>query len=226
MSICSLRVYAATDAEALYEAARESVAKVYPWLPWCHPDYTLAEAVEWVSSRAQLIDAGQEYHFAIAGSDGRFLGGCSLNQINRIHRYANLGYWVRTSETGRGVATEVVRQLAEFAFQNTDLVRLEIVCAVGNGRSQRVAERAGAYREGILRHRLVLHGEPVDAVMYSLVRQGMGDYIVDQINFQLSCWENLHTGTTRVLAEPLVAFMKVYLAQLETEIGTKQRQVV
>jgi HD superfamily phosphodiesterase len=55
---------------------------------------------------------------------------------------------------------------------------------------------------------------------------GVGDYIVDQINFQISCWENLHTETARGLAEPLVAFMKVYLAQLETEIGAKQRRIV
>jgi len=171
LGICSLRAYAATDAQALYEAARESVAEVSRWLPWCRPDYALAEAVEWASSRAQLADSGQEYHFAIVGPDARFLGGCGLNQINRVHRYANLGYWVRTSATGRGVATEAARQLAQFAFQNTDLVRLEIVCAVGNERSQRVAERAGAHREGVLRHRLVLRGDPVDAVMYSLVRQ-------------------------------------------------------
>jgi RimJ/RimL family protein N-acetyltransferase len=87
-----------------------------------------------------------------------------------MHRFANLGYWVRTSATRQGVATEAVRQVAEFAFGNTDLVRLEIVCAVGNDASQRVAERAGAAREGALRHRLLLHGQPVDAVMYSLVR--------------------------------------------------------
>jgi len=169
--ICRLRPYEATDAAALCEAARESAAEVYPWLSWCHADYTLAEAAEWAGSRAPLADAGQEYNFVIVGSDGRFLGGCGLNQVNRLHRYANLGYWVRTSATGRGVATEAVRELAQFAFRNTDLVRLEIVCAVGNGRSQRVAERAGAHREGVLRHRLILHGEPVDAVMFSLVRQ-------------------------------------------------------
>jgi RimJ/RimL family protein N-acetyltransferase len=63
-----------------------------------------------------------------------------------------------------------VRLIADFAFRETDLLRLEIVCALGNVASQRVAERAGAVREGVLRHRLLLHGEPVDAVMYSLVR--------------------------------------------------------
>ena len=171
MGVCSIRAYEPEDAEALWEAARESVAEVSRWLPWCHAQYSMAEAIEWIRSRAPLAAEGREYTFAILGTDGRFLGGCGLNQINRIHRFANLGYWVRTSATRHGVATEAVRQVAEFAFGNTDLVRLEIVCAVGNDPSQRVAERAGAVREGVLRHRLLLHGQPFDAVMYSLVRE-------------------------------------------------------
>jgi ribosomal-protein-serine acetyltransferase len=169
--ICLIRGYEPDDAEALWEAVRESVREVSRWLPWCHAQYSRAEAVEWARSRGPLAAQGLEYAFAIVGPEGRFLGGCGLNQINRIHGLANLGYWVRTSATGQGVATEAVRQVAEFAFASTDLVRLEIVCAVGNDASQRVAERAGALREGTLRHRLLLHGRPVDAVMYSLVRE-------------------------------------------------------
>lgn len=170
MGICSLRRYRPDDAQALWEAARESVGEVGRWLPWCHAEYSVAEALEWISLGAKLFFEGQEYRFAVVGADGRLLGGCGINQVNRVHRFGNLGYWVRTSATGRGVATEAVRQAARFAFRETDLVRLEIVCAVGNARSQRVAERAGAVREGVLRQRLLLHGEPVDAVMYSFVR--------------------------------------------------------
>jgi ribosomal-protein-serine acetyltransferase len=170
VAVCSVRAYSPEDAQALWEAARESVGEVHRWLPWCHPQYSMAEAEEWIRSRAPLAAEGREYMFAIVGIDGRFLGGCGLNQINRIHRFGNLGYWVRTSATRHGVATEAVRQVADFAFGNTDLVRLEIVCAVGNDASQRVAERAGAVREGVLRNRLLLHGASVDAVMYSLVR--------------------------------------------------------
>lgn len=168
----AIRPYVVEDAPALWAAARESQPAVFRWLEWCHPGYSLADAEWWCNSRAALTAAGQEYSFVICGPDGGFLGGCGLNQINRVHRMANLGYWVRTSATGRGVATEAVRQLRRFAFENTDLVRLEIVCAVGNQASQRVAEAAGALREGVLRSRLLLHGQPVDAVMHSLVRGG------------------------------------------------------
>jgi ribosomal-protein-serine acetyltransferase len=171
MGICSLRGYEPDDAETLAQAARESVTEVSRWLPWCHEQYSVAEAEEWIRSRAPLMATGQEYHFAIVGRAGEFLGGCGVNQINRLHLFGNLGYWLRTSATGRGVATEAVRQLKEFAFGTTDLVRLEILCAVGNERSERVALRAGAAREGVLRQRLLLRGRAVDATLYSLVRE-------------------------------------------------------
>jgi ribosomal-protein-serine acetyltransferase len=98
-----------------------------------------AEAVEWATSRARFAAGGGELTFASADSNGRFLDGCGVNQINRTHRFGNLGYWVRTSAAGRGVASEAARQMADFAFRHTDLVRLKIVCAVENRRSQRVA---------------------------------------------------------------------------------------
>lgn len=170
MSPVRIRPYRADDAPRLYEAARESVGDVFPWLAWCHPQYRLEEAAAWAASREDLARQSLEYHFVIAGEGDRFLGGCGINQINRVHRFGNLGYWVRSSATGRGVAVSAVALAADFAFRNTDLLRLEIVCAVGNRRSQRVAERAGAQREGVLRDRLLLHGAPHDAVMYSLVR--------------------------------------------------------
>ena len=167
--ICRIRPYRADDAQALYEAARESIPDVFPWLAWCHPDYSMAEAVDWTRSKAGPGSDG-ELVFAVVDPNDELLGGCGVNQINRIHRFGNLGYWVRSSATGRGVARAAARLTAELVFETTDLVRLEIVCAVGNRRSQRVAEAVGAVREGVLQKRLLLHGEPVDAVMYSLVR--------------------------------------------------------
>jgi ribosomal-protein-serine acetyltransferase len=74
-------------------------------------------------------------------SDGRVLGTCGINQINKIHQFANLGYWTRSSEAGKGVAVAAVRELERWVFSETDLERLEIVVACGNRRSERVAEK-------------------------------------------------------------------------------------
>ncbi len=166
----AIRCYAPRDAPALFEAARESIGEVYPWLEWCHPEYEIAESRAWIEHCRRAWAAEEEYQFAIVGSDDTYLGGCGLNRLETDHRVANLGYWVRTSATGRGVATEAARQVAVFAFESTELNRLEIITAVENIASQKVAERLGAEREAVVRSRLYLHGEPHDAIQYAIVR--------------------------------------------------------
>jgi RimJ/RimL family protein N-acetyltransferase len=170
----SIRPYAPDSAEELFSAARESVQEVHPWLPWCHANYAIGEARSWIESQVSAFAKGEEHEFAIFGPSGRYAGGCGINLIVQSQRRANLGYWVRSSEMGKGVAVAAVRLVATWAFQNTALERLEIVVAVGNTRSQRVAEKAGAVREGALRRRLFLHDTFHDAIMYSLVR---GDHV-------------------------------------------------
>lgn len=173
----TLRPYRAEDADSLYEAAVESRAELSPWMPWCHPDYRIEESRTFVEERPEKWEQGLAYDFAISDSaSGLYLGGCGLSDIQRSkydNGLANLGYWVRTSRTKKGVATAATRLLAGFAFDVLKLSRVEIVIAVENKASQRVAEKAGATREGVLRNRLSIHGEPVDAVMFSLIPQDM-----------------------------------------------------
>ena len=170
MSAYEIRLYQQRDAEDMHAAALESVAEVYPWMAWCHESYSLQDARQWIAVQEELAKQGMAYEFAIFDELARFLGGCGINQISKAHGFANLGYWVRTSAMGRGVAPAAARLVAEHAFRETDLIRLEIVCAVDNTRSQRVAEKIGAVREGVLRSRLLLPTGASDAVMYSLVR--------------------------------------------------------
>ena len=170
-----LRPYGDEDAGALYEAARESIAEVSPWLSWCHKDYSIEESRDFISSRVQAAQGDEWYSFAIFEKDsGRFLGGVGLNFINRVHQVGNLGYWVRTSAAGRGIATRAARLMAQFGFENVGLHRIEILTAVPNLASQRVAEKVGATREAVLRHRLLIGGASQDAVMFSLIPEDLG----------------------------------------------------
>lgn len=166
----SIRPYAVNDAAALFEAASESTAEVYPWLPWCHPGYQLEESECWIEQQVQAFARAEQFEFVIQSASGGFLGGCGINLIDPVNLWANLGYWVRSSATGQGIAPVAARLAAQWAFENTDLVRLEIITVVAHSRSQRVAEKAGAQREGILRRRLFLHGVHHDAVVFSLLR--------------------------------------------------------
>jgi ribosomal-protein-serine acetyltransferase len=158
------------DAGAILEAVLESVAEVGAWLAWCHPEYSLQDALGWVRGSRAARGRGEECAFVVTHArDGAVLGGCGLNQMDAPNRRANLGYWVRSTATGRGVATEAAGLAAEFGLGVLGLGRLEIVAAKGNRASQRVAEKLGAVREGVLRDRFWIGGQPVDGVLYSLV---------------------------------------------------------
>ena len=165
-----IRPYAVADAQAVWDAAIESGAELLPWMPWFHPGYHLRESRSWLEMQVAAFRMGTSYEFAIESDDGRYLGGCGINQSDPLNRRANLGYWVRTSEARRGVATAAAQLAIAWTFKHTDLVRIEIVAAVENVASQRVAERVGAQREGVLRSRLFVRGQFQDAVVYSIIK--------------------------------------------------------
>jgi len=166
----SIRLYQESDVTEMTAAARESIVDVSPWMPWCHPNYSESDAAAWIHATLDGHHAGTMYDFAIIDAAGRYAGGCGINHINRLEGVANLGYWVRSSSAGRGIAPAAVLQLIPWVFQNTPLHRLEIVAGVGNARSQRVAEKAGAHRDAVLKKRILINGRPSDAVLYSILR--------------------------------------------------------
>ena len=169
-----IRPYRLSDVDDHYEAVRESVAELSVWMWWCHSDYSIEECREWIESRAEAWEKGTGYDFAIVDSrDGFFLGGCGFANRSRTNRIAELGYWVRTSRTRQGAATVATLLLARFGFTELKLNRIEIVIATENKVSQRVAEKVGATREGILRNRLIVRDRTYDAVMFSLIPQDL-----------------------------------------------------
>jgi len=78
-----------------------------------------------------------------------FLGRVGLDRISASGT-ANVGYWVRTGQTGQGVATAAVLLIARFGFEDLGLQRLELLVAADNLASRRVAEKVGATFEGVL----------------------------------------------------------------------------
>lgn len=165
-----LRPYRNEYVKATYQAIKESITDLAPWLPFAHEDYSLKETRAWVKSRPAEWKKGASYEFAIFDAgDGTIIGGCGLNGISEVGKSANLGYWVRTGYTGKGIAPAATLLLAKWGFEVLNLNRIEILVAVDNTRSLRVAEKAGAKREGILRNRITVRDKAYDAVMHSFI---------------------------------------------------------
>lgn len=171
-----IRPLTPADRLSLFAAVRESIAMLGRWMPWCHPDYALNETDQWIALCQGNWHSGTDREFGIFdAASGDLLGGVGLNQINRVSHFGNLGYWVRSSRTGKGVASIAATLAARFGFGELDLARLEIVACLDNVASRRVAEKVGGQFEGIARSRLQLKGEARDAAVYSLLPADLVD---------------------------------------------------
>jgi RimJ/RimL family protein N-acetyltransferase len=163
------------DLPQLHEAVLESIPELQPWMSWAHPGYQEFEARTWLESLPEGWEQGGFYQFAITDArDGAFLGGSGLNNLLSAYRLANLGYWVRSSQRGKGIAGRAARLVARFGFEQINLVRAEIVVAEGNTASLRVAEKCGARREGLLRNRMTIGEQVLNAYMHSLIPADLG----------------------------------------------------
>jgi RimJ/RimL family protein N-acetyltransferase len=97
------------------------------------------------------------------------LGGGSLYDVELEQRRAAVGYWLAPEARGRGVATRAVRLIARWAFEDLEVARLELTCSPDNHASQRVAERCGFTRQGLLRSHTQFKGERRDTVVFRLL---------------------------------------------------------
>ena len=159
------------------EADVPAVTKVYadPEIQrWMEIPATFEEeyARQYLEGREESRRLGQTLEMAIA--DARtltMLGSVGLVAFDAVNRRGEIGYWVAPKGRGRGVASAAVRLLSTAAFEQLDLIRLDLIAAVGNVASQRVAENAGFTREGVMRSYLAnKQGGRDDAVMFGLVR--------------------------------------------------------
>jgi RimJ/RimL family protein N-acetyltransferase len=109
----------------------------------------------WLAGYENGRKEGTREAFAIVGEPGgEFLGIAVAPQIDRMARTAELGYVVAPAARGRGVASEALGLLTDWAFA-LGMERLELLISVENEASKRVAAGCGYVREGVLRSHYV-----------------------------------------------------------------------
>jgi RimJ/RimL family protein N-acetyltransferase len=170
-----IRPFRKSDGPLFVAAALESVPTVGVWMAWCHERFALKDADAWFGACDQNLKSGTAFDLGTFASDGKkLLGGVAINQINRRQNFGNIGYRVRQTCQHQGIATRAVQAIAEYGFGQLKLTRLEIVAPEGNAPSRRVAEKVGAIFECIARNRVMVHGKPQHASIYSLVPEQCG----------------------------------------------------
>jgi ribosomal-protein-serine acetyltransferase len=161
----------ALDPTDFLVAVQESGAALGRWMPWYHANYGASDVERWFDEADRMWQQRIAFPMAIIESaDQRVLGGVGLHDIQLYgKREAEMGYWVRRTACGRGVAATAMRAMAAFGVNELGLIRISMRIRLENRSSRRAAERAGARFEGVLRHGLLFADARFDAAVYSLL---------------------------------------------------------
>lgn len=102
---------------------------------------------------------------------GKFAGICGLNLQEDIYRNScEIGYWIAEPFWSKGIATEAVKWLIEYAFNTLNKARIFTGVFEYNKASMRVLEKCGFEKEGIFKNALTKDGKLYNEVRYALVR--------------------------------------------------------
>ena len=161
---CALRPWRAGDEASLLRHANDREIWLNLRDEFPHP-YTAADAKEWIgfaSSQPQLTS------FAIE-VESQAVGGIGLRLHDDVERVAaEIGYWLGRAFWNRGVMTAALRAMTRYGFEQFSLTRIYAVPFAANTASQRVLEKAGYQREGLLRRAAIKDGNVTDQVLFAI----------------------------------------------------------
>jgi RimJ/RimL family protein N-acetyltransferase len=159
------------DGPEFHAAKRESLGELRPWMAWAQEVGTVEEDEESLRrARVRFLERSDLMLLLLLKGTNTVVGSSGLHRMDWDVPRFEIGYWCRTRFAGQGYVTEAVRGIAGFAFDALGAKRVEIRCDQLNGRSRRVAERAGFRLEGELRNADVgTDGTARNVLVYSMV---------------------------------------------------------
>ena len=166
---CTVRTWRISDADAIVRHANNlEVAKQlrdrFPY-PYTHADATAFR--RHVTTVSPGSSPGRPMNLAIE-VDGEAAGGIGFVCGTDVERFsAEIGYWLGAHYWGRGVVTEALTLVTDYACESVNLLRLFALPFADNAASARVLEKAGYVREGTLRSSSVKFGTPRDQFIYA-----------------------------------------------------------
>ena len=159
-----LRDYKESDVSILCSLANNENVTRYMTTAFPYP-YTEEDAQWWVTSGCK------EGIVKVIEYNGEFVGSVGATPKTEEHsRTALIGYWVGEPYWGKGLACEALKELTNYIFSTTDIVRLEASIYSPNTPSMKVAEKAGYQEEAVLKSAVFKNGEFYNEHIYSKLK--------------------------------------------------------
>lgn len=132
--------------------------------------YTAFDVDQWLSGVTnQSVARDQRIHLAIRNFEGELVGEVGVQDVI-ISEQGEIGYWLAKPYWGQGIAPDAVRCFCRFAFERFQLQRIHARVFASNPRSARVLSKVGFRHEGTLRNGYFYDGQPVDDLLFGLLR--------------------------------------------------------
>jgi RimJ/RimL family protein N-acetyltransferase len=169
-----VRCWEPPDAPLLKEAIDSSLDHLRPWMVWARDEPQLLSAKTALLRRFRgEFDLGRNFVYGIFDRDEDVvLGGTGLHPRSGDDSY-EIGYWIRASHAGRGLATETSAALTRVAFELCGVSRVDIRVDPANAASLAIPRKLGFTEEATLRGRLPAHDDGVtrDVTLFALFRE-------------------------------------------------------
>lgn len=167
LTTCTVRSWEWRDRDSLVRHANNRKISINLRDRFPYP-YTDDDARNWFEA---IVDSKPETNFAIDVA-GEAVGGIGfMLQYDVDRRSAEIGYWLGEEFWGRGIVTEALIAVTDYAFANHDLCRLYAHVFEWNPASARVLEKAGYAFEGRMRKSVTKEGQTIDQLMYAVIRE-------------------------------------------------------
>jgi len=123
--------------------------------------------IDWYQKRF-IEKLAIRWGIALKGNNN-IIGTIGFNNFTQNHR-ANIGYDLQTEYWNSGYVTEALKTIVDFGFKQLEINRIEAEVMIGNLASERVLDKLGFTKEGILRQWLYWNEKHYDMIMYSLLK--------------------------------------------------------
>jgi ribosomal-protein-serine acetyltransferase len=136
------------DAEEIFETIDSQRLYLGKWLPFVAVSLSIVNTVFFIDK--MLEDTHENYVFVIRYK-GVFAGLIGFKGNDKQNNRTEIGYWLSENYQKKGIVTQSVKRLCEFAFEELRMNRIQIRCAVGNEPSKKVPQKLGFVFEGVER---------------------------------------------------------------------------
>lgn len=163
-----LRILDPSDAQAFFDLTRKNNKHLRQWLGWLDDDKTVADTEKYIIESNKRFSDKEGLDLAIF-YENKQAGGIGLFPWDTANKKTSIAYWLAEEFQSKGIMSDSLKKVIDYAFTEMELNRIEITVAIENTRSSALPKKLGFILEGISREGSWLYDHFVDLEVYSLL---------------------------------------------------------